>query len=133
MIDKLSSLKRMTVVVADTGDINLIEKYKPEDATTNPTLILKAVEMERYRDLVRDAVRWGKGKENDLSKRLKITVERLAVNFGLEILRLVPGRISTEADARLSFDIGGTVECARHLVAMYEAEGVSRNRILIKI
>src|SRR5690606_38855216 len=131
----LEQLKSMTVVVADTGDINSIEKFTPRDATTNPSLIATAASMPAYSKIVDDALLWAKnesksGSTEDIVKR---AVDRLAVEFGLRILQIVPGRVSTEVDARLSYDTQATVEKARQLIAMYEAAGAKRERILIKI
>ncbi len=133
MADKLSQLKNMTIVVADTGDINTIRQYKPEDATTNPSLIYKAAQMEQYRNLVEEAVAFGKNQGGGLVKELENILDKLAVNFGKEILNSVPGRVSTEVDARLSFDTEETINRARKLIDLYEKEGVNRNRVLIKI
>jgi transaldolase len=132
----LEQLKEMTVVVADTGDINSIEKFRPRDATTNPSLIAAAAQMPEYAKIVDDALLWAKDQarpgesKNDIVKR---AIDRLAVEFGLKILQIVPGRVSTEVDARLSFDTQGTVEKARSLIAQYEAAGAKRDRVLIKI
>ncbi len=133
MSDKLSQLKQMTVVVADTGDINSIKQYSPVDATTNPSLILKAAQMPVYEKLVKDAVQWGKTQGGDANRQLDNILDKLAVNFGKEILELIPGRVSTEVDARLSFDMDRTVEKARQVIALYETDGVPRERVLIKI
>lgn len=133
MSDKLSQLREMTVVVADTGDINSIKQYSPEDATTNPSLLLKAAQMPVYENLVKDAISWGKAQNDSDSKQLENILDRLAVNFGKEILEIIPGRVSTEVDARLSFDRDSTIERARRLIALYEAEGIARDRVLIKI
>ncbi len=133
MEDKLSQLKKMTVVVADTGDIDSIRQYQPEDATTNPSLLYKAAQMSQYSHLVDDAVAFGKGSNMAGQELLDTILDRLAVNFGKEILNIVPGRISTEVDARLSFDTQGTIERARRLIALYSQAGIDRNRILIKI
>lgn len=131
----LDQLKDMTVVVADTGDINSIEKFKPRDATTNPSLIAAAAAMPAYAKLVDDALLWakkeGKGESNE--QVVKRAIDRLAVEFGLKILQIVPGRVSTEVDARLSYDTKGTVEKAHTLIKMYEAAGAKKERILIKI
>lgn len=133
MSDKLSQLRQMTVVVADTGDINTIRQYSPEDATTNPSLLYKAAQMPDYENLVMDAIQWGKKQGTEGSTELENILDKLAVNFGKEILEIIPGRVSTEVDARLSFDKDKTIERVRKLIALYEAEGVPRNRVLIKI
>ena len=133
MEDKLTQLKKMTVVVADTGDINSIKQYQPEDATTNPSLIFAAAQMADYSHLVDDAVAFGKQSGIAGQELLDLILDRLAVNFGREILRIIPGRISTEVDARLSFDKEGTVDRARKLIELYGQEGIEKHRILIKI
>jgi len=133
MPDKLSQLKQMTVVVADTGDIDTIKQYAPEDATTNPSLLLKASAMPAYQPLEKEAVTWAKQQGGDADRRLENTIDRLAVNFGREILKIIPGRVSTEVDARLSFDTERTLERVRRLISLYEAAGVSKSRVLIKI
>lgn len=129
-MNKLEQLKSMTTVVADTGDIETIKQFAPQDATTNPSLIYKAAQMPQYQHLIDDALRWAKAQGGDV---LKAAMLKLAVNFGREILQLIPGRVSTEVDARLSFDTQATIDQARELIALYEAEGISRERILIKI
>ncbi len=126
MASTLDSLKGLTTIVADTGDFALMEKYQPQDATTNPSLILKAASQEQYAHLVDKAVRDAAG---DIEKALDL----LLVNFGLEILQIVPGRVSTEVPAQLSFDAKATVAKARTLIKLYEKAGVDRGRILIKI
>lgn len=133
MEDKLTQLKKMTVVVADTGDIDSIRQYQPEDATTNPSLLFKAAQMTQYSHLVDDAINLGKTAGKNGQALLDTILDQLAVNFGKEILEIVPGRISTEVDARLSFDREGTIERARKLIDLYEQAGIERNRILIKI
>lgn len=133
MEDKLTQLKKMTVVVADTGDIDSIRQYKPEDATTNPSLILAAAQMPQYSHLVEDAVSFGKQTKTAGQELLDSILDRLAINFGREILEIVPGRISTEVDARLSFDKENTVIRAKNLIKLYGQEGIEKNRILIKI
>ena len=126
-MNQLEQLKQFTTVVADTGDFQAMQAYSPQDATTNPSLILKAVQKDDYRHLLekatRDHAHLGTGE----------VVDRLLVAFGIEILKLVPGRVSTETDARLSFDTVGTIAKGRALIALYEAAGVARERILIKI
>ena len=129
MASKLDQLRGMTVVVADTGDMEAIRAYKPTDSTTNPTLILKAAEMEAYAPLVEEAVHWGARRGAPPA----VVTDRLAVNFGTELTKIVPGRVSTEVDADLSFDTAGSVAKARALIADYESRGVSRERILIKV
>jgi transaldolase len=131
----LEQLKEMTVVVADTGDIDSIEKFKPRDATTNPSLITAAAAMPKYQKIVDDALTWARdeGKGETDAAIVKRAVDRLSVEFGLRILQIVPGRVSTEVDARLSYDTLGSVEKARTLIKMYEAAGAKKDRILIKI
>ena len=128
-MNKLESLREMSVVVADTGDMGSIEAFKPTDSTTNPTLILKASQMPAYKDLVEEAIAWGRKAG---AKPGEVT-DRLAVNFGAALTKIVPGRVSTEVDADLSFDTQATIAKARSLIAAYEARGVHRDRILIKI
>ncbi|TSE36163.1 transaldolase [Tepidimonas charontis] len=126
-MNQLESLKHHTTVVADTGDFLQIAQYQPRDATTNPSLILKSALKPEYAPLLDDVL------AHHRHRALDEVVDRLLVRFGTEILRIVPGRISTEVDARLSFDTAGTVARARRLIALYEAEGVPRKRVLIKI
>ena len=133
MTTQLDSLRNMTIVVADTGDIEAIKKYQPQDATTNPSLILSASSLPQYSPLIDEAVSYAKAQSNDKSQQLIDAEDKLAVNIGLEILKIVPGRISTEVDARLSYDTQATVEKARKLIALYNAAGISNDRILIKI
>ena len=133
MTNQLDSLRELTVVVADTGDIDAIRKYKPEDATTNPSLILSAAALPQYAALIDEAIAYGKQQSQDKAQQLVDAEDKLAVNIGLEILKLVPGRVSTEVDARLSYDTEATVAKARKLIALYEAAGINENRILIKI
>lgn len=129
MPSKLDQLKSMTTIVADTGDMEAIRAYKPTDCTTNPTLILKAAQMPGYKHLVDEAIVWGHAHHAVSSQ----VTDRLAVNFGAELAKIVPGRVSTEVDADLSFDTQGSIDKARHLISEYEARGVGRERILIKL
>ena len=133
MTNQLDSLRELTVVVADTGDIDAIRQYKPEDATTNPSLILSAAALPQYAALIDEAIAYGKQQSQDKAQQLVDAEDKLAVNIGLEILKLVPGRVSTEVDARLSYDTEATVAKARKLIALYEVAGINKNRILIKI
>ena len=133
MTTQLDSLRNMTIVVADTGDIEAIKKYQPQDATTNPSLILSASALPQYSPLIDEAVSYAKAQSNDKFQQLIDAEDKLAVNIGLEILKIVPGRISTEVDARLSYNTQATVEKARKLIALYNAAGISNDRILIKI
>jgi transaldolase len=130
----LDQLKQMTRVVADTGDFESMVQYQPIDATTNPSLIYAAAQKPEYASLVDRAVAFSKKQAGaGGGKQLEVCMDRLAVDFGLEILKIVEGRVSTEVDARLSFDTPGTIGKARELIALYESEGVDRERILIKI
>jgi transaldolase len=130
---KLDHLRKMTTIVADTGDIESIRKVKPTDATTNPSLILTATQMPQYRHLIDDAIQTSRTKANTLAEQKTLFLDKLLVNFGLEILKIVPGRVSTEVDARLSFDAEGSIAKARRLIHLYEDAGVPRERILIKL
>lgn len=131
----LDQLKTMTVVVADTGDFASIHTFRPRDATTNPSLIASAAAMPQYQTLVASALAWAQETSLDRSKGAIAAraVDRLAVEFGMEILKVVPGRVSTEVDARLSYDTSASITKARDLVAMYDAAGIGRERILIKL
>jgi len=132
-MNKLSRLRELTTVVADTGDIESIRKYAPVDATTNPSLLFKAAQDDKYRALVDDAIRFGLDASVATDRQLELTLDRLAMNFGVEILGIIPGRVSTEVDARLSFDTDATIARAEQLIGMYEASGIGRERVLIKI
>src|SRR4051812_16722901 len=129
----LESLKRYTTVVADTGDIEAIAEYKPQDATTNPSLLYQAAQKPQYGRLVDDALQFAIAFPGDRAARTEAFMDRLLVNFGCEILKIIPGRVSTEVDAGLSFDTDATLAKARKLIGMYEAAGVARERVLIKI
>ena len=131
----LEQLKAVTVVVADTGDFASIQKFRPRDATTNPSLIASAAAMPQYQTLVAAALDWAKKDSADTSKPAvaRRAVDRLAVEFGMEILKVVPGRVSTEVDARLSFDTEKSIAKARELIAMYAKAGIGKDRILIKL
>ncbi len=126
-MNTLDQLKQFTVVVADTGDFNSMRAYAPRDATTNPSLILKAVQQDAYKPLFSETVAAHRGQP------VEYIVDRVLIRFGLEILKIVPGRVSTEVDARLSFDTKATIAKARELIALYEAAGIDRKRVLIKI
>lgn len=130
---QLDQLKQMTVVVADTGDFESMKKYQPRDATTNPSLILAAASKSDYAYLVDKAVTDRKKSGLTGAKQIEDIIDNVLVNFGLEILKIVPGRVSTETDARLSFDTAGTLAKARQLIGLYEKQGLSRERVLIKI
>jgi len=127
MTTALDQLKQYTTVVADTGDFQQLAQYKPQDATTNPSLILKAVQKDAYRPVLEKTVRDHRGESADL------IIDRLLIAFGTEILKLIPGRVSTEVDARLSFDTQRSVDKAHEIIKLYEAAGIGRERVLIKL
>jgi transaldolase len=129
----LESLKRWTTVVADTGDIEDIAEHKPQDATTNPSLLLQAAQKPQYQDLVEEAINFTIGSSGDEAAHTQIFMDKLFVAFGCHILKIVPGRVSTEVDARLSFDTEGTLAKARSLIDLYRQSGIGRERVLIKI
>jgi transaldolase len=129
----LESLKQVTTVVADTGDIESMRQFKPQDATPNPSLLVKAAQQPQYRPLVEAALAGAERAGVPESRRTEAFMDRLAVNFGKEILKIVPGRVSTEVDARLSFDTDATIAKARELIGLYEKDGIGRERILIKV
>lgn len=126
MSNQLDQLKKMTTVVADTGDFETLKAYQPTDSTTNPSLIYAASQQTQYQHLVDEAIQFGKG-------NLEQVFDKLFVNFGIEILKIIPGRVSTEVDARLSFDVEGSIKKAHHLISLYEAAGIDRKRVLIKL
>lgn len=132
MTSKLEQLKQFTDVVADTGDIEAIRLYKPLDATTNPSLVYKAAQMPQYQDLLSSAIINTKGIVNS-AEQLSAACDHLAVGIGLEILKIVPGRISTEVDARLSFDTKASIAKAHQLISLYEKGGIDKSRVLIKL
>lgn len=132
-MDQLTQLKQYTVVVADTGDFASMKAYAPRDATTNPSLILKAAQMSEYQNLVGRVIDEATKEGKNLQERVAFALDQLAVAFGLEILKIIPGRVSTEVDARLSFDMEGSIAKARRLIALYEKAGIPRERILIKL
>ncbi|MBD1214235.1 MAG: transaldolase [Dolichospermum sp.] len=132
----LEALRAVTVVVADTGDIQAIEKFTPQDATTNPSLITAAAQMPEYQDIVDQTLLKAKkdaGVGASQAQVVSLAFDRLAVSFGLKILQIIPGRVSTEVDARLSYDTNATVAKARDLIGQYQAAGVAKERVLIKI
>ncbi len=133
MLNQLDSLKKITTVVADTGDIEAIKKYTPVDATTNPSLLLKAASMEQYAPLIEKAIVYAKEQSSETQEQLILAGDKLSVLIGKEISGVIPGRISTEVDARLSFNTSETISKAHALIAMYEKEGIDKSRILIKI
>lgn len=133
MTDKLTSLRQLTTVVADTGDITAMKLYQPQDATTNPSLILNAAQIPEYRTLIEDAIAWASTQSSNKAQQVVDASDKLAVNIGLEILKLIPGRISTEVDARMSYDTEASVAKAKRLIKMYNDAGISNDRILIKL
>lgn len=132
-MNKLDQLRKMTTVVADTGDIESIQQYTPTDATTNPSLLFKAAQMPQYQHLVQDAIKYGTKSASDPNQQITLTLDKIAINFGEEILKIIPGRVSTEVDARLSFDTNATVRRAKRLIEMYRDQGIPTVRVLIKI
>jgi transaldolase len=133
MANFLEQLKGMTVVVADTGDFESMKRFKPRDSTTNPSLIAAASALPQYAELVKRGLSWAREGGGSKAEGSKRAVDRLAIEFGLEILKIVPGRVSTEVDARLSYDTAASMAKARELIGMYEKAGVSRDRVLIKL
>ncbi len=131
--DLLNQLKQHSVIVADTGDFESIRKYRPRDATTNPSLLLKAAQMPEYKNLVEQVISETKKESSNKSQILGIAMDRLSVAFGMEILKIVPNRVSTEVDARLSFEREASIAKAKSLIARYEKQGISRERILLKV
>lgn len=132
-MSKLDKLKEHTVIVADTGEVEQIKKFQPRDATTNPSLILAAANMPEYKHLIDDALQFAKGKGSTTEARLDAFVTKVCVNFGVEILQTVPGRVSTEVDARLSFDTEGSIKKAHEFIDLYKQAGIDKKRILIKL
>ena len=130
-MSQIEKLKKMTTIVADTGEIGEIKKYQPTDATTNPSLILKASKIEEYKPIIEEAVNYGKSKGG--SNPLELVITKVFVNFGSEILKIVPGRVSTEVDARLSYDIEGSIKKAHEYIELYKEMGIEKERILIKL
>ncbi len=129
-MNQLDQLKKMTTVVADSGDFESIKAYSPTDSTTNPSLIYAASQLAQHKHLLEEAIRSGKAQSGDTLQNI---LDQVFVNFGLEILKLIPGRVSTEVDARLSFDVEGSIAKAKHLISLYESAGIDRERILIKL
>lgn len=130
---KLEQLRKMTTIVVDTGDIESIKKYRPTDATTNPSLIGSAIQKPEYKSLIDDAVQYSRKKAKTPSERGSLLIDKLFVNVGAEILKIIPGRVSTEVDPRLSFDVEGSIKKAQSFIALYEEMGISRERILVKL
>jgi len=133
MTSKLDQLKAMTTLVADTGDMDAIRLFKPTDCTTNPTLVLKAAALPAYQGVIADAVSWGKKQAGSREAVIGAVADRLAVAFGSELARLIPGRVSTEVDADLSFDTAQSVEKAYGIIKAYQANGIPRDKVLIKL
>lgn len=131
--NKLEELKEFTTIVADTGEIEAIKQYRPRDATTNPSLLLKAAQLPEYQHIVAEAVEWAKTGTNQGASLVENVIVRLFVLFGVEILKIVEGRVSTEVDARLSFDVDASLKRAREYIALYEDKGIGRERILVKL
>lgn len=129
----LDKLKKLTTIVADTGDFAQLEKYQPQDSTTNPSLILAASGMKDYAHLVDDAIEYGRKNGESQEERVEKALDKVAVNFGIEILKIVPGRVSTEIDARLSYDTEATVKKAKEILALYKDAGIDKDRVLLKI
>jgi transaldolase len=132
-VNRLEQLKQMTTVVADTGDIDSIATYTPTDATTNPSLLYKAAQQSQYKPLLDDAIAYAKEHSNILEQQAIYMMDKLAVNFGVKILDIIPGRVSTEVDARLSFDTEATIRRAEHLIALYKEHDIDPERVLIKV
>lgn len=133
MANQLEQLKQYTTVVADTGNIEAISRFQPEDATTNPSLVLQAAQLPVYESLFQNAIDYAKSMTADPEQQIEEGSDQLAVSIGAEIVKIVPGRISTEVDARLSYDTEACIRKARKLISLYEAEGISKDRILIKL
>ena len=133
MSNKLEQLRAMTDVVADTGDIEAMRQYQPQDATTNPSLLLKAAALPHYAELMQNSVNWARQQNGSDVQQLSLAADRMAVAVGMEILDIIPGRVSTEVDARLSFDTAATLQKARQLIHAYNQQGIGNERILIKI
>jgi transaldolase len=132
-MNKLEQLKKLTTIVADTGEFEEIKKFHPTDATTNPSLILAAASLPEYQHLIDEAISYAKNKGLSKEEEKSLVMDRIFVNFGLEILKIVPGRVSTEVDARLSFDVDASIKKAHRFIEMYEKAGIPRERILIKL
>ncbi|MBU9857257.1 transaldolase [Rahnella bonaserana] len=132
-MNQLDALKKITTVVADSGDIESIRHFEPQDATTNPSLILKAADLPQYQNLIKDALDYARKQGGSKETQVVNATDKLAVNIGVEILKSVPGRISTEVDARLSFNSELCIEKARKLIGLYQDQGIDKSRILIKL
>ncbi|CAG8566063.1 15199_t:CDS:2 [Gigaspora rosea] len=133
MASVLDQIKAWTTIVADSGDFESIDQYKPQDATTNPSLILAATRNPRYAHLINSAVKYAKDKEGTIEEKIDWAADKLLINFGCEILKIIPGRVSTEVDAKLSFNTEATIQKARRLIELYKEVGIDKSRVLIKI
>ncbi|MFP3019678.1 MAG: transaldolase [Arsenophonus sp.] len=133
MTDKLTSLRKITTIVADTGDITAINLYKPEDATTNPSLILNALQIKEYQPLIHEAISWAREQSHSQKQQIIDASDKLIVNIGLKILQLIPGRISTEIDARLSYDREACIKKVQRIIELYNIAGIKNDRILMKL
>jgi transaldolase len=132
-MSSLAQLKKFTTIVADTGDFESIKKYTPQDSTTNPSLLYAASQIPAYAHQVEEAIKYGSQHGKTREQKIEKALDKLSVNFGVEILKIVPGRVSTEIDARLSFDTQATIKKAREIIELYQTEGINRERILVKI
>ncbi|CAG8489680.1 13484_t:CDS:2 [Ambispora leptoticha] len=132
-VSVLDQIKQFTTIVSDTGDFESIAQYKPQDATTNPSLILAASQNSHYAPLIDRAIEYAKNKGGNIDDQVELALDKLLINFGSEILKIIPGRVSTEVDARLSFDKEATIAKARHLINLYKEIGIDSSRVLIKI
>ncbi|CAJ0650605.1 8980_t:CDS:2 [Entrophospora sp. SA101] len=133
MTSVLDQIKQYTTVVADTGEFESIAKYKPQDATTNPSLILQATQISRYAPLIDSAIEYAKNSNGSIDEKVELATDKLLINFGNEILKIIPGRVSTEVDAILSFDTEATIAKAKRLIGLYKEVGIGKERVLIKI
>ncbi|CAJ0628198.1 8299_t:CDS:2 [Entrophospora sp. SA101] len=133
MTSVLDQIKQYTTVVADTGEFESIAKYKPQDATTNPSLILQATQIPRYAPLIDSAIEYAKNSNGSIDEKVELATDKLLINFGNEILKIIPGRVSTEVDAILSFDTEATIAKAKRLIGLYKEVGIGKERVLIKI
>jgi len=132
-MNKLEQIRKMTTIVIDSGDIDSIKTYAPTDATTNPSLILAAAQKGQYKHLLDEAIQYSKSKGGTKAEQRSLLMDKLFVNFGIEILKLVPGRVSTEVESRLSFDVEGSINKAHALIELYKAAGIDKERVLIKL
>jgi len=133
MANSLDQLKQFTTVVADTGDFQQLSKYKPQDSTTNPSLVYAASQLPAYKHLVDEAIKYGIEHGKTHSEKVELAMDKCAVNFGVEILKIIPGRVSTELDARLSFDTEGSIKRAHQIIRLYKEAGIEKERVLVKI